>query len=219
MLARGANSCGLARCVDLAFAAVVMRCCSFACFWCGLRAANVGHTGAGPGAPGGQGVGDGLGFVTCGDLERRVGLGLGVGRGDFDLDDVGDGVGRGDVGVGVGDVGDGVGVGDVGDGVGVGEVGEGVGVGVVDGDDDGSGVGEADVGLGLGVGVTDCAATAAGQNATAPTTIRPGTTIRPARAILPRPAAADVERRNPAAEMMTSQLILPPYLSEPLQAD
>jgi hypothetical protein len=198
-----------------------MRCCSFACFCCGLCAVNDGHTGAGPGAPGRQGVGDGLGpgFVTCGDLERRVGLGLGAGRGDFVFDDVGDGVGRGDVGVGVGvgDVGDGVGVGDVGDGVGVGEVGD--GVGVVGGDDEGSGVGDTDVGLGLGVEVTNCAAMAAGQNATAPATIRPGTTIRQARAILPRPAAADVERRNPAAEMMTSQLILPPYLCEPLQAD
>jgi hypothetical protein len=137
-------------------------------------------------------------------VERRVGRGLGLGAevgggDDLGFDDVGDGVGRGEVG-------DGVGAGDVGAGVGAVDVGEGVGVGIGDDDSEGSGVGDAEVGLGLGDGVADGAAKAAGQNASVPATIRPGTTIRRAPAVLGRPATADVPRRNLALEMMASSI-------------
>jgi hypothetical protein len=116
-----------------------------------------------------------------------------VGAGDGFGDD-GDGVGRGEVG-------EGVGVGDVGEGVGAGEVGEGVGLELGD-DDEGSGVGDADVGLGLGDGVAVGAAMAAGQNATAPATSRPGSTARRTRAVQRRLAATGVGRQNLAAKMM-----------------
>lgn len=180
-----------------------------------MCAANDGHTGAGPGAPAGQELGEGLGagLRVLGGLPPRVGLGAGaeaeVGAGDG-FGDVGDGVGRGE----------GVGVGDVGEGVGAGEVGEGVGLELVD-DDEGSGVGDADVGLGLGDGVAGSAAMAAGQNATVPATSRPGSTVRRTREVQRRLAATDIGRRNLALKMMALHPDRPARTSmgEPLQAD
>jgi hypothetical protein len=172
-----------------------------------VRAAYDGHNGAGPGAPAGQELGEGLGagLRVCGGLPPREGLGVGAGA-DVWAGDVGDGVGCGEVGEG--------------DGVGAGEVGEGVGLELGD-DDEGSGVGDADVGLGLGDGVADGAAVAAGQIATIPATSRPGSTARRTRALQRGLAATNVGRRNLALEMMALRPDRPACTSmgEPLQGD
>lgn len=194
-------------------AATVTRCCFVARALAGVGAAKADHTGAGPGSPAGQelgaGLGDGLGVRGGWLLCVRLGVGLGLGGGDEERD--GDGLGLGEVGdgVGAGDVGEGVGVGDVGEGVGVGEVADGVGLGA---GDEGSGVGDADVGLGLGVGVTAVAAQAAGENATVPATIRPGTTICRTLGMQRRGPAPGVGRGNLALEMMASIMTLAPAL-------